>query len=62
VERERHGTGSVNCHDRHKVEKNDPDALEHKELISILVTPNELKFRTILIPSIAFLIITRLVK
>ena len=35
------GQAGVNCYDCHKAEKGDPDAFEHKELISIVVTPKD---------------------
>lgn len=35
------GQAGVNCYDCHKAEKTDPDAFEHKELISIVVTPKD---------------------
>lgn len=35
------GQAGVNCYDCHRAEKNDPDAFEHKEMISIVVTPKD---------------------
>ncbi len=35
------GQAGVNCYDCHKAEKGDPDAFEHKEMISIVVTPKD---------------------
>jgi len=35
------GQSGVNCYDCHKAEKTDPDAFEHKEFISIVVTPKD---------------------
>ncbi len=35
------GQAGVNCYDCHKAEKTDPDAFEHKEFISIVVTPKD---------------------
>ncbi|NOY68522.1 MAG: cytochrome C552 [Deltaproteobacteria bacterium] len=36
-----HGQAGVNCYDCHRAEKGDSDAFEHKELISIVVTPKD---------------------
>lgn len=36
-----HGQAGVNCYDCHRAEKDDIDAFEHKELISIVVTPKD---------------------
>ncbi len=35
------GQAGVNCYDCHRAEKGDPDAFEHKELISIVVSPKD---------------------
>lgn len=35
------GQAGVNCYDCHRSEKGDPDALDHKELIHIVVTPKD---------------------
>ena len=35
------GQAGVNCYDCHKAEKSDPDAFEHKEWISIVVSPKD---------------------
>lgn len=35
------GQAGVNCYDCHKAEKTDPDAFEHKEWISIVVSPKD---------------------
>jgi hydroxylamine dehydrogenase len=35
------GQAGVNCYDCHKAEKDDIDAFEHKDLISIVVTPKD---------------------
>ena len=35
------GQAGVNCYDCHQAEEGDPDAFEHKELISIVVTPKD---------------------
>jgi hydroxylamine dehydrogenase len=36
-----HGQAGVNCYDCHRAEEGDVDAFEHKELISIVVTPKD---------------------
>jgi predicted metal-binding protein len=35
------GQAGVNCYDCHKADNADPDAFEHKEIISIVVTPKD---------------------
>jgi hydroxylamine dehydrogenase len=35
------GQAGVNCYDCHRAEEGDPDAFEHKELISIVVSPKD---------------------
>ena len=36
-----HGQAGVNCYDCHRAEAGDPDAFDHKGLISVLVTPKD---------------------
>lgn len=36
-----HGQVGVNCYDCHRAEADDPDVFDHKELISIVVTPKD---------------------
>lgn len=36
-----HGQAGVNCYDCHRAEAGDPDVFDHKELISIVVTPKD---------------------
>lgn len=36
-----HGQVGVNCYDCHRAEADDPDAFEHKGMISVLVTPKD---------------------